>query len=147
MNKIILIIGVLLVATHAHAVEYHCTPRTVVDSSGEWSNDKINKYRPYTVIKNLGSASEKTGTLFQCSFSQNDIRINCDTYPIDYHEITPLPGTMSFIDKFYHFHGQFDVQLFRDADGKISYIENNGRGTIYRGMCITLEPIYVPNEK
>lgn len=147
MGKIILIIGVLLVATHAHAVGYHCTPRTVVDSTGEWSNDKIKKYRLYTVIKKLGWVSEKTSSLYRCSLSQSENRIICDTYPIDYHEITALPETMSLIDKFYHFHEQFDVQLFRDADGNISYIENNGRGTIFRGNCLTLDPRYFPNEQ
>ncbi len=147
MGKIILIIGVLLVATHAYAGEYHCTPRTVVDTSGEWLNDRINKYRLYTVIKNLGWGSEKTGTIFRCSFFPSENRSTCDTYPIDYHEITPLPGALSLVDKFYHFNEQLDVQLFSDSDGNISYIENDGRGTIYRGECVTHDPGYVQNDK
>lgn len=119
----------------AHADEYLCVPTRVIDSSGEWSKERIEKWKPSTIISFLG---EKPDILSRCSFSMIEGKRTCDVYAIEKYVRTKLLAGLGFIDKFYYFHGQYDVQLFIGTGVEISYIENNGRGTIYRGDCVKL---------
>lgn len=137
MKKVILILGFLLIAGNAQAVEYHCIATMAADSSGEWAKDRINKWKPSTIIKHYGRASQKPSTISRCSYSQIEGKRTCDTYEIDHYETTGVSVALMFIDKFYYYRGQMDVQIFITTGEKVSgYIENNGRGTIYRGNCV-----------
>jgi len=137
MKKALLVLGFLLMAGNAQAVEYHCIATMAADSSGEWEKDRINKWKPGVIIKNYGKVSQKPNTISRCSYSQIEGKRTCDTYIIDHYETTAIPAALMFIDKFYYYRGQVDVQIFITTGVKVSdYIENNGRGTIYRGNCV-----------
>jgi len=135
MKITILIVGFMLVTSNVEAVEYHCTPSRVVNSIGEWTKERIEKWKPSTIIKHYGRSSGEQSTLSRCSYSMIEGKRTCDTYPMDHYETTAISATLVFIDKFYYFPGQYDVQLFIEIGGEIRYIENNGRGAIYRGKC------------
>jgi hypothetical protein len=136
MNRAILILGFLLLTGNAWAVEYHCFATSAVDSSGEWSKERIDKWVPSAIIKHYGRSSLKPSTISRCSYSQIEGKITCDTYPIDHYETTAVANASMFIDKFYYYRGQVDVQIYLNTGEKVSeYIENNGRGTIYWGKC------------
>ncbi len=65
--------------------------------------------------------------LERCSFVTSHNKVTCDKYIVDKVEFDKFVG----IKKFYYFKGQFDVQLYAD----MSFIENNGRGSISFGKC------------
>jgi len=137
MKKIIFILGFLLVAGNTQAVEYNCIATMATDSSGEWSKEIIKKWTPSIKVKHYHRASKLPSTISRCSYSQIEGKITCDTYPIDHYETSLVANGLMFIDKFYYYRGQVDVQIFLKTGEKSSdYIENNGRGTVYRGKCI-----------
>jgi len=137
MRKILFILGFLLVAGNAQAVEYHCVATRAIDWSGEWSKEKIKKWTPSIIVKHYPRASKLPSTISRCSYSQIEGKITCNTYPIDHYETSSVANELMFIDKFYYYRGQMDVQIFLNDGGEASdYIENNGRGTVYRGKCI-----------
>jgi hypothetical protein len=70
-------------------------------------------------------------TVSRCSFSSSAGRVTCDLYEIDKIERTLVGAT--YVEKFYYFRGQFDLQVF----GNKRFIENNGRGSIAVGSCIS----------
>jgi hypothetical protein len=127
--KAFLIILFLLVAGHSQAVQYHCIASRVVDSDGKWSEEYIYRWAPGTVI--IWNEAGRPDILKRCSFSMIEEKRTCDNYKIDRRSIT------NGIEKYYHFKGQFDVQVFNDSvTGKSKYLENNGRGTVHFGECI-----------
>lgn len=132
---------ILFLGEKAMAELYHCTPTSVVDSGGLWSKERMEQYNGSLMIKHQGKNNFHQGTLKRCSFAPSIGKVTCDSYPIDYYKETALPLTSSWIDKLYYYRGQMDVQMFIKAAKKESkYIENNGRGTIYRGICIEQWP-------
>jgi hypothetical protein len=65
--------------------------------------------------------------LERCSYSTGVNNVTCDKHLVDKVETDNYVN----IKKFYNFRSQFDVQLFSD----MSFIENNGRGSVSYGKC------------
>jgi len=59
-------------------------------------------------------------------------KITCDRYQMD----TVVLDEQVKIKKYYLFQSQFDVQLFAN----LSFIENNGRGSVAYGKCRFIAP-------
>ena len=68
-------------------------------------------------------------TVKRCSFAPSQNAVTCDTYSADRIEFTNTPYVK--IKKFYVTNSQYDIQIFED----LSFIENNGRGSIAYGKC------------
>lgn len=114
---------------------YTCVAISINDDSGEWSNERLIKWNPETIIKHYGF-KDKSPTISRCSWSDIEGKRTCDTYPIDKREMTVFKRTNYFVDKFYYFRGHLDVQIFQpNGETSFNYIENNGRGAIRRGKC------------
>lgn len=74
----------------------------------------------------------RTGAyLSRCSYALSVARVTCDRYEVD----KVVLDDVAQIKKYYVFRSQFDVQLFANQ----SFIENNGRGGIAYGTCVTPE--------
>ena len=65
----------------------------------------------------------------RCSFAPSQNGVTCDTYIADRIEFTNTQFVK--IKKFYVTNSQYDIQIFED----MSFVENNGRGSIAYGKC------------
>lgn len=120
----------------ASANIYTCMATSVTDGSGKWSKERLDKWKPGTIVKHYGY-KDGSPTVSRCSWSDIEGKRTCDIYPINRRFMTELMGgKMGFIDKFYYFVGMLDVQIFQiTGESVFDYIENNGRGAIHRGTC------------
>jgi hypothetical protein len=102
-----------------------CHVEKKFDEERTYTRDELIKGKFSVEILREGAAT----LLRRCSFAPSAGRVTCDQYDAD------KVSTDSFakIRKFYYFAGQFDVQVF--ADG--TFIENNGRGSIAFGTCLS----------
>jgi len=128
MRSIILnVTATLLLATPATAAQFFCQVHQKIDvlAGNVYTAEQIEAAQ-FSVRLDTNSQ-----TISRCSFSNTAGTVTCDDYRIDRMETAP-----GFVDivKFYYFGGQFDMQIF---DG-ISFIENNGRGSIAIGNCTKL---------
>jgi len=93
-----------------------------VDLTNIMDSNEIKKWN-----FSLEIIDEKVSKLKRCSYVTSKKRVDCDSYDVDKIEFDPYVK----IKKFYVFKSQFDVQLFPD----MTFIENNGRGSISYGKC------------
>lgn len=138
MKKIIIVLicVLLFIPNLVLGAEYHCIAKHAFNSSGLlWSKEKLKKFTPGVMIKHYPKASNLISTISRCSYSQINNRQTCDTYTIEHYVTYLLPNNSMFIDKFYVFSSQLDVQLYISSNKDIQYIENNGRGNFYEGEC------------
>lgn len=112
----------------ASAAEYECLVSKKFDSEQEYTEEIIQKFRYSVKVEDL------TGTSFlsRCSVSPSAGKVTCDRYTVD----KVVMDSNVRIKKYYHFLGQFDVQIFRD----LSFVENNGRAGIAFGKCSLSSP-------
>ena len=108
--------------------EYRCDVNMKVDPDGFWSEEQIEVGQWHILIRDTGSAA----TISRCSFSPSQQKITCDLYQVDRIEVDPAVK----IKKYYYFRGQFDVQVFPN----LTFIANDGRGTISYGTCRVIAP-------
>jgi hypothetical protein len=113
----------LVVPRAAGALELVCEVTRKVHPSGTYSDEHVKRAQFSVRIEETTSGAK----LSRCSFIQSEQQVTCDAYNVDRVEYDPIPR----IKKFYVFRGQFDVQLFPD----MTFIENNGRGSVAFGKC------------
>jgi hypothetical protein len=118
------VVATLLLATPATAEKFICQVYQKIDVlAGQ-------VYTPEQVL--AAQFSVRLDTISQvvsrCSFAKSAGRVTCDDYRVD--RIEAAPGFVDIV-KVYYFAGHFDLQIF---DG-LSFIENNGRGSISIGNC------------
>ena len=118
----------LLFPTLCGAVEYKCDVDRKLDSERVYSADQLKKGQFSVLIKENGS----TASLSRCSFSSSAQAVTCDQYDVD--KIAFDENVK--IKKYYVFRSHFDVHVFSD----LSFLENNGRGTIAFGKCAVVAP-------
>lgn len=106
------------------AAEYYCNVELKRDYDHVYSQTDLQKWKWGVKIVDSGDNAK----ISRCSFSSSADAVTCDDYMADYIHSDPYTG----IKKYYYFRGHFDVQLFTD----LSFLENNGRGSIGRGKCI-----------
>ena len=129
MKKILLLIGVVLVViSPAQAADYSCKVEAKFDSERVYSQTHLQKYRFSVLIEERGNSA----FLSRCSFTTSSQEVTCDRYEVD----KVVFDEHVRIKKFYVFHSQFDVQVYSD----LSFIENNGRGSIAFGTCSITAP-------
>jgi len=112
----------------SNAIEYYCFVEVKRDYDRIYSQTDLQKWKWGVKIVDTGDNAK----ISRCSFSSSADAVTCDDYVADYIHSDPFTG----IKKFYYFRGHFDVQLFTD----LSFIENNGRGSIGRGRCRVTRP-------
>lgn len=100
-----------------------CVVQRKVDVERTYSQADLDRFQFHVEIMLEGGAL----TLRRCSFAPSRGRTTCDDYPVDHVENDATSG----IRKFYHYRGQFDVQVFPNG----TFVENNGRGSIAFGSC------------
>lgn len=117
-----------LVPLSANAAEYSCDVSVKRDYDYVYTIADLRKWKWSVKIVDDGSSA----FISRCSFSSSANSVTCDEYSADFVHQDPYTG----VKKYYYFRGHFDVQLFSD----LSFVENNGRGSIGRGTCRLTKP-------
>ncbi len=123
LSKASVVAAIIVAACPAEAEVYECAVEAKLDSDTTYNSDQLDQWKFSVTVKDFGGAAE----LSRCSFSSIAGKITCDTYQVDRIERDDFVGHA----KYYHFHGQFDVQIFAD----LTFLENNGRGSVAFGSC------------
>jgi hypothetical protein len=105
-----------------------CAVARKVDSERIYSQEHLKNGRFSVLVEETSSGAKVS----RCSFSSAEQRVTCDGYAVDRIE----HDANIEAKKFYVFPSQFDVQIFRD----LSFVENNGRGSISYGKCAAKKP-------
>lgn len=118
-NKIILLIVALFLTPQVSYAAYtECKVTKKVHPTGVYTQEYINRVKPSVIL-----SKSETKTIFaRCDLD------GCDTYTVD---MIKMSGFFNPAKKYYHFKSHFDVQIFQD----MTFIENNGRGSISFGKC------------
>ena len=123
MKKILFLL-LITISEFVYSSSYECKvmKKYSVDLTNIMDSNEIKKWN-----FSLEIIDEKVSKLKRCSYVTSKKRVDCDSYDVDKIEFDPYVK----IKKFYVFKSQFDVQLFPD----MTFIENNGRGSISYGKC------------
>lgn len=131
MTRTILLLALFAPAiSHTLAAEYACPVerKLIGPSDGEYTPAQLAKSQFSVLIEDF----QDQQYILRCSYAQSAGKVTCDRYKADRVEFDPHPK----IKKYYYFRGQFDVQVFSD----LSFIENNGRGSVAFGRCTLTAP-------
>ena len=125
MKKILLALMLMLVAfSHAGTFECKVEKKYSADLSVIQTKQEVEKSN-----FNIKIQEAQDTTVKRCSFAPSQNAVTCDTYSADRVEFTNTQFVK--IKKFYVTNSQYDIQIFED----LSFIENNGRGSIAYGKC------------
>jgi hypothetical protein len=127
----------LIFSSSAAAVTVECVGVSKTGSNHAYTAEEIAKEKPSVIIEDEAAAV----AVSRCSYSKLAAKVTCDRYVIDKVEkyLFPAPlenGQPRVLKKYYLFSAQYDLQVFPD----LSFVENNGRGTITFGTCRLLSP-------
>lgn len=128
MLRAFTIILLLYLPSLVVAAEYSCKVEKKFDPENSYAEDYIEKWQFSVKIEERNS----NAFLSRCSFSTSANKVTCDRYQVD----KVVFDENVKIKKYYVFSSQFDVQLFSN----LSFIENNGRGSIAYGKCKFVAP-------
>lgn len=117
------VIVALVMIRSSPPATYRCRVAKKVDPDGVWSEQRIRDGQWSLVVRD----EERTATLSRCSFAPSQKAVTCDKYVVDRVEADTHVG----VRKYYVFRSQYDVQIFTD----LSFVENNGRGSVSYGRC------------
>jgi hypothetical protein len=112
----------------AVAADYRCTVERKVHHEGEYTAAELEKGK----FSNLIEETKEGSFVSRCSFEATQGRVTCDHYKADRVEV----ATGVKIKKFYFFSSQFNLQVFPN----LTFIEDNGRGSISFGRCQLIAP-------
>ena len=117
----------LFIAQTAYAATYECKvdKKYAADLSVIQSKEEVEKSKFKITIKEGSKV-----TLDRCSFAPSQNAVTCDSYEPDRIEFTNTQFVK--IKKFYVTKSQYDFQIFEN----LTFVENNGRGSIASGKCI-----------
>ena len=125
MKKIFLVFALMFVAfSHAGTFECKVEKKYSADLSAVHTKQEVEKFN---FIINVQEGLETK--VKRCSFAPSQNAVTCDTYSADRIEFTNTQFVK--IKKFYVTNSQYDIQIFED----MSFVENNGRGSIAYGKC------------
>ncbi len=126
MRNIIAIIIVLLFTAPSalEATEYNCIVDHKIDGKYIYTIERLEKEQYSVRINESGSEI----FISRCSYSPSAKKITCDEYKMDEVSVDNNINAK----KYYLYRSQFDVQVFFND---LSFIENNGRGSIAFGKC------------
>ena len=125
MKKILLAMNLMLVSfSHAGTFECKVEKKYSADLSAVHTKQEVDKFN-----FNIKIQEAQDTTVKRCSFAPSQNAVTCDTYTADRIEFTNTQFVK--IKKFYVTNSQYDIQIFED----LSFIENNGRGSIAYGKC------------
>lgn len=120
--------GVLIHSADAQSTNgvtvLNCAVDRKLDSQRNYPQSHLDRYKPSVIVRMSGSGA----MLSRCSVSPSSGAETCDDYSVDRVDHEENVG----ITKFYVTDSHFDVQVFSD----LSFVENNGRGTISFGQCV-----------
>lgn len=124
--KIVYLLAMGFITHAAFAATYDCKvdKKYAADLSKIQSKEEIDYYKFKLTIKE----SPKI-TIDRCSFAPSQNAVTCDILEPDRVEFTNTQYVK--IKKFYVTKSQYDVQIFEN----LSFVENNGRGSIASGKC------------
>ena len=128
MPRTMLLVFSLCVPALAAAAEYECKVEKKVDFDVSYTSEQLKKLKFSVKIEE----GEKGTFVSRCSFSPIAQKVTCDRYHMDKVVLDEYVK----IKKYYLFRSQFDVQLFPD----LSFVENNGRGSVAYGKCRFVAP-------
>ena len=125
MKKILLAMTLMLVSfSHAGTFECKVEKKYSADLSVIQTKQEIEKYN-----FNINVQEGLETKVRRCSFAPSQNGVTCDTYIADRIEFTNTQFVK--IKKFYVTNSQYEIPIFKD----MSFVENNGRGSIAYGKC------------
>ena len=134
--QLILFSFLCLVANQAFAVEYYCEVTKKINPENERSTEMIKRFKYANKLEEIGNKA----FISRCSFSPSEGKETCDRYEVDHIERSPVTNEETlekrFKVKYYYYRGQLDFQIFPD----MSFVENNGQGSIQYGKCQITSP-------
>ena len=128
MLRVSIIVLLLASPAVAQAADYRCKVESKLNRERVSSPSELQKGQFSVLIEERGGSA----FLSRCSTTYNSQEVTCDRYEVDKVVFDENVG----IKKFYVFRSQFDVQVYPD----LSFIENNGRGSIAFGTCSVVAP-------
>lgn len=116
----------VLIAQTAFAATYECKvdKKYAADLTVIQSKEEVEKSKFKLTIK-----ESPKFTIDRCSFAPSQNAMTCDILEPDRVKFTNTQYVK--IKKFYVTKSQYDVQIFEN----LSFVENNGRGSIASGKC------------
>lgn len=123
VSWVVLALELLALPTVTGAVEYVCDVTKKVHTDEVYTAAHIKKAKFSVRLEDDGSVA----FLSRCSFSSSEGAVTCDRYVVERIEYDEAGRAK----KYYVFKFQYDVQVF----GDLTFIENNGRGSIGFGKC------------
>ena len=120
------------------AITYNCKVTRKFEATDEtlvYTPEHLKRYQFGVVIEfdEYLDDGYKNAVISRCSYSDSAGMVTCDKYNVDFADKHSPLNEDHYILKFYHFRSHFDVQLFWNN----TFIENNGRGSIASGKCVT----------
>jgi hypothetical protein len=125
MNR--LLVAALLSAAPVEE-NLECTVTSKFSMGRRYSDDELARFK--FTVRLVGAAQPVR--VERCSFAQSAGRVTCDGYTVDRIERDAAVGHR----KYYVFRSQYDLQVFAD----MKFIENNGRGDVAVGACVSARP-------
>jgi hypothetical protein len=118
----------LFAPNDAISADFRCDVERKFDTERIYSPSHIGRYQFTVLVQDRGDVP----VISRCSLSQKSQKITCDSYNAD----KVVVDENIRVKKFYVFRSQFDVQIFKD----LTFVENNGRGSVAYGKCVLVAP-------
>ena len=138
MKALLVILSMFILVPSASAITYNCKVTrkfAAADETLVYTPEHLKRFQFGVVIEFDEHLDDgyKNAVISRCGYSYSADMVTCDKYDIDFADKHFLTNKIHYILKFYHFSSHFDVQLFSNN----TFIENNGRGSIASGKCVT----------
>ena len=133
MIRFLIIILTICIPILATAVEYDCIVEKkfeslYTESVYPYTSEQLKKHQFSVKV----DESSERAFFSRCSWTLMTDSVTCDRYEVD----KIMFDANAKIKKFYLFGYQADVQIFSD----LSFVENNGRGSVAYGKCRVIAP-------
>lgn len=123
-----LLVSTCVSASSAMAADHECTVERKFDSERMYTAEQLKQGQFSTRVEET-----KTQTFVsRCSYASTEGKVTCDRYLVDKVEVDVAQG----IKKLYVFRSQYNLQIFSG----LTFVEDNGRGTISYGKCRMVVP-------
>lgn len=118
-----ILVSATLAASFVPPAVYRCEVNRKVDETHTYTDAELERAKFSVIVRDVDGSAK----ISRCSFASLQGRVTCDDYRVAHIAVDPNIGAR----KYYVFDSQFDVQVFRD----LSFVENNGRGSVSFGSC------------
>lgn len=134
--KRLIILAILAMTSAANAETYYCPATAKYDAAPAPSESNVQRFEysaeylaKWKFAVRFDWNKNGISYLSRCSYTASVDAVTCDRYEVDQVDVS---RPVSPIVKAYVFRSQYNFQLFVES---MTYIEDNGRGSIQYGSC------------